>query len=355
MYFSRILKSAKDHNNILGTLLLYCFKSAMSLPMPRQPRLDAPGYVFHVIVRGIEKNAIFQDDSDRNNLVQRIHDLLADTVSQCLAWALIPNHAHLLLRPGAAGLAHFMRRLLTGYAVSYNRRHRRSGHLFQNRYKSILCDEDAYLLELIRYIHLNPLNAGLCKSLTELDTYPWSGHRELIGHQQGVRLITDDALLVFGGTRESGCKVYRQMIADGINEPTQFDRFIPDQDKISSAEPDFVDDRIYGSDDFIARLEQTGVLLDSDNPGVDLPTAEQILLDYYQLPDLSQRGRQNATSDARAVFCFVATQMHKQPGSMVAKKLGIGNPSVSRAVRKGREILRANDELSVRLQPWKKQ
>lgn len=199
------------------------------------------------------------------------------------------------------------------------------------------------------------MNAGLCKNLTELDTYPWSGHRELIGHQYGVRLITDDALLVFGGSRESGCKVYRQMMADGLNEPTQLDRFIPDQDKINPAENDFVDARIYGSDAFIARLERAGVLARPDNAVIDLPTAEKIILDYYQLPDLSQRGRQNAISEARAVFCFVATQMLKQPGSMVAKKLGIGNPSVSRAMRKGREILRANDELSDRLQPWKKQ
>jgi hypothetical protein len=79
------------------------------------------------------------------------------------------------------GLSGFMRRLLTGYAVSYNRRHRRWGCLFQNRYKSIVCDEDAYFTELVRYIHLNPLRAKLVKSLAQLDRYRWSGHGVLMG------------------------------------------------------------------------------------------------------------------------------------------------------------------------------
>ena len=74
----------------------------------------------------------------------------------CYAWALMRNHAHLLLRTGKLPVASFMQRLLTGYAVSFNRRHRRHGHLFQNRYKSILCEEDRYLRQLVIYIHLNP-------------------------------------------------------------------------------------------------------------------------------------------------------------------------------------------------------
>jgi len=77
-----------------------------------------------------------------------------------------------------------MRRLMTGYAVTFNRRHRRAGHLFQNRYKSVICEEDPYLLELIRYIHLNPLRAGLVKDLKELDRYPWTGHSAILGRRK---------------------------------------------------------------------------------------------------------------------------------------------------------------------------
>jgi REP element-mobilizing transposase RayT len=123
--------------------------------MPRKARIDAPGALHHIIVRGIERRKIFYDDKDRNNLIKRLDAVLTNTQTPCFAWALIPNHFHLLLRTGTAPIATTMRRLLTGYAVSFNRRHRRHGQLFQNRYKSILCQEDTYLLELVRYIYWN--------------------------------------------------------------------------------------------------------------------------------------------------------------------------------------------------------
>lgn len=91
------------------------------------------------------------------------------------------NHAHLLFRTGKAPLATIMRRLLTGYAVSFNRRHNRHRQLFQNRYKSIVCQEDIYLRELARYIHLNPVRAGIVKDLTQLNKYAYSGHSAIMG------------------------------------------------------------------------------------------------------------------------------------------------------------------------------
>jgi len=131
--------------------------------MPRQARLDAPGTLHHVIVRGIEKQLIFDDDQDRKKFVFKLGKLVRDTGTAVYAWSLMPNHLHILLRSSAYGLPRFMRRLLTGYAIGFNRRHKRWGHLFQNRYKSIVCEEDAYFKELVRYIHLNPLRAGLVR------------------------------------------------------------------------------------------------------------------------------------------------------------------------------------------------
>jgi REP element-mobilizing transposase RayT len=116
--------------------------------MPRQARLDAPGTLHHVIVRGIEKRRIVSDVADRKNFLNRLGELSTDTKTIIYAWALMTNHAHILLRSSEMGLSAFMRRLLTGYAISCNRRHRRWGYLFQNRYKSIVCDEDAYFKEL---------------------------------------------------------------------------------------------------------------------------------------------------------------------------------------------------------------
>ena len=136
--------------------------------MPRKARIDAAGALHHIIVRGIERRKIFWDDTDRDSFVKRLGQVLAETQTDCFAWALIPNHAHLLLRTGLTPISGVMRRLLTGYAVEFNRRHRRHGHVFQNRYKSILCQEDPYLKELVRYIHLNPLRAKLVADYNSL-------------------------------------------------------------------------------------------------------------------------------------------------------------------------------------------
>ena len=101
--------------------------------MPRQPRLDAPGLLQHVMARGIERRKLFRDDKDRKSFLERLTTILEETQTQCYAWALIPNHFHILLRTGPTPLSKVMRRLMTGYAVTFNLRHRRSGHLFQNR------------------------------------------------------------------------------------------------------------------------------------------------------------------------------------------------------------------------------
>jgi putative transposase len=119
--------------------------------MPRKARIDAPGALHHIIARGIERGKIFKDDLDRNNFLERFGTIVLETDTRCYAWALIPNHFHLLLKTGGVPIATVMRRLLTGYAGFYNRRYRRTGHLFQNRYKSILCQEDVYLKEKLRY------------------------------------------------------------------------------------------------------------------------------------------------------------------------------------------------------------
>ena len=148
--------------------------------MPRQARLDAPGVLQHIMARGIERRKIFRDDKDRNSFLERFAIILEETQTQCYAWALIPNHFHLLLRTGPTPLSKVMRRLMTGYAVTFNLRHRRAGHLFQNRYKSVVCEEDPYLLELIRYIHLNPLRAKLVQDMNGLDKYPWAGHSAIL-------------------------------------------------------------------------------------------------------------------------------------------------------------------------------
>ena len=210
--------------------------------MPRQPRLDAPGLLQHVMARGIERRKLFRNDKDRKSFLDRLSDILEETQTQCYAWALIPNHFHLLLRTGPTPLSKVMRRLMTGYAVTFNKRHKRSGHLFQNRYKSVVCEEDPYLLELIRYIHLNPLRARLVEDLKELDKYLWTGHSTILGRRKNPLIpsipdvskkkgietknkseislaerTTQDVLLHFGETLKVARRRYRQFVKNGID------------------------------------------------------------------------------------------------------------------------------------------
>ena|SRR2546421_1412168 len=149
--------------------------------MPRGPRLDTPQALHHVMARGIARQVIFHDDLDRDDFLNRVARLADIGAFQIFAWALLPNHFHLLLKTGTTALSNAMRSLLTGHAGWFNRRHGRVGHFFQNRYKSIVCEEEPYFLELVRYIHLNPLRAGIVASWAELEGYPYSGHSAIMG------------------------------------------------------------------------------------------------------------------------------------------------------------------------------
>jgi len=151
--------------------------------MPRGPRLDTADALHHVIARGINRCSIFADDTDRIDFLDRLADLATTAQVSVYAWALLTTHLHLLLRTGSAPLSRSMQRLLGGYACAFNCRHRRVGYLFQSRFKSILVEADPYLLELVRYIHLNPPRAGMVSELDALDSYPWTGHAALLGHQ----------------------------------------------------------------------------------------------------------------------------------------------------------------------------
>ena len=184
--------------------------------MPRQPRLDAPDTLHHVMVRGLERRAIFRDDADRAEFVARLAALAAAGALTVYAWALLSNHAHLLVRTGTRPLARSMRSLLTGYAGAFNRRHKRVGHLFQNRYKSIVVEEEPYLLELVRYLHLNPLRAQVVPDLRRLARFPWTGHSALLGAVPRSWQDTQTILAQFGPTPRRARHAYHTFVAAGI-------------------------------------------------------------------------------------------------------------------------------------------
>ncbi|MDP2683380.1 MAG: transposase [Deltaproteobacteria bacterium] len=184
--------------------------------MSRQARLDAPGALHHIMVRGINKANIFDDNQDKERFLERLGQNVKDGDCSVFAWVLMDNHVHILFKSGNHGISAVMRKLLTWYAQYYNRRHKRSGHLFENRYKSILCDEDSYLIALVRYIHLNPIRANTIKTIEELDNYIFCGHRAIIGKAKHSWMNPDYVLLQFGSTRRKSLSEYRKFMLEGI-------------------------------------------------------------------------------------------------------------------------------------------
>lgn len=186
--------------------------------MPRLARLDAPGVIHHIIIRGIERREIFRDNIDRSDMIERLSDLLPATHTSCYAWAFLPNHAHFLFRSGNQGISILMQRLLTGYVIRFNRRHKRHGQLFQNRYKSIICQEDIYLKELVRYIHLNPVRAKIVSDMKELNGYKYSGHSVLMGKEDCNWQETNYVLACFGKSILQGRESYYSYVKEGVNQ-----------------------------------------------------------------------------------------------------------------------------------------
>jgi REP element-mobilizing transposase RayT len=170
------------------------------------------------MARGIEHRRIFRTDADREDFVERLGALASAGFVTVYAWVLLPNHLHLLLRSGTRPLARIMRSLLTGYAGTFNRRHRRKGHLFQNRYKSIVVEEEPYFLELVRYLHLNPLRAGIVPDLDALAHYPWSGHTVLLGQSSVRWQDTRQVLGRFSARPGPAREAYRAFVVDGAGQ-----------------------------------------------------------------------------------------------------------------------------------------
>jgi len=149
--------------------------------MPRRPRLHAPGLLYHLMVRGNNGQAIFLNAADYEACLRALQTTRERYPFALYAYVLMPNHLHLLLEVGRASTGRVMQAFLTGYARRFNRVHRRRGHVFQGRYKAIICERDKYLLALVRYIHLNPVRAGLVKRPGD---WQWSGHGEYLGRVQ---------------------------------------------------------------------------------------------------------------------------------------------------------------------------
>ena len=182
--------------------------------MSRPLRLEYPDALYHVTSRGDRRENIYEDDVDRLNYLS----LLSDTIERyhwlCYAYCLMDNHYHLLIQTPEANLSQGMRQLNGVYTQAYNRKHHKTGHLFQGRYKAILVDADAYVLELSRYIVLNPVKANRVKQAGD---WPWSSYRAMTGEiPSPAWLSTDYLLLQFSKQRKTAIRKYQTFVEEGM-------------------------------------------------------------------------------------------------------------------------------------------
>ena len=323
--------------------------------MPRRARLDAPGTLHHVIIRGINKRRIVNDAADRKNFIKRLGELADVTKTSIYAWALMTNHAHILLRSAEIGLSGFMRRLLTGYAISYNQRHRRWGHLFQNRYKSIICEEDTYFKELVRYIHLNPLRANLVKSLNNLDRYRWCGHGVLMGKVEYDWQDRDYVLRWFGNKEGEAKSRYRKFVKKGIEEGRRPDlvggglvRSLGGWSAVKairrSGGRELSDDRILGSGEFVEQIikEAEGRVRSQFSINERAEKINKHILkvcknEGVSIKELKSGGRRSQVSRVRAQIAIGLVKTYGVPFAEVARQLGVTTPAVSKMIKRAKQ------------------
>lgn len=183
--------------------------------MARKPRVHYPGAAYHVMVRGNARQAIFGDSEDRESFYELLGKGVTRFGYRVHGFCLMGNHVHLAAQVGEVPLSRIMQHLGFRYTQWFNRRHGRVGHLFQGRYKALLVDAESYLLELVRYIHLNPVRAGLVK---KPERYPWSGHRAYLGKERLGWLETRWVLSQFGKHTTRARERYARFVAEGVGE-----------------------------------------------------------------------------------------------------------------------------------------
>lgn len=332
--------------------------------MPRKARIDAPGALHHIIGRGIERRKIFYNDADRDNFLERLETIVKETSTPCYAWALIPNHFHLLLRTGKVPISTVMRRLLTGYAVSFNRRHRRYGHLFQNRFKSILCQEDVYLKQLVGYIHLNPLRAGIVADLKALSNYHYGGHSAIMGKQTRDFQDVEYVLRLFGDKLGKARRNYREyvhksaefgerpeLVGGGLLRSTGGWGALKAMSKARIHLKG--DERILGESDFVKKVlaqqeEQFERRYWLKAQGYDIDWVVRKVVEIFNIEpeQIYKPGNQPLRVKARSLLCYWAVRELGLSGTSIGKLLGIGQPAVSRAVVRGEKI---SDDMNLNL------
>ena len=324
--------------------------------MPRTARLDAPGVLHHVMIRGIERRKIFRTNKDREDFIERLENLCPETKTSCFAWAFLSNHAHFLLRTGKEPLSRLMRRLLTGYVIKFNHRHDRRGQLFQNRYKSIICQEETYLRELVRYIHLNPIRTGLVQDLDKLRHYQYCGHSALMGKTERKWQDTDYVLAYFGKTKRQARKGYESFVEKGLSQGRRQELtggglvrslggWTEAREALKGNVHIMSDERILGDSDFVESVishsqEQYERKHNLKRQGYDLDRIAKRVSEVLGIErdEAFSKGRQDRKVKARSLLCFWASRALGTSHTALAKQLEMSIAGIGFSVERGETI-----------------
>jgi REP element-mobilizing transposase RayT len=259
--------------------------------MARKPRLHYPGAVYHVILRGNGKQDVFFEDQDRYRFYLLLQEGVERYRHRVHAFCLMTNHIHLVVQIADIPLSRIMQNLSFRYTRWVNWRHDRSGHLFQGRYKAVLVDGDSYLLELVRYVHLNPVRA---KMVPTPEDYPWTSQRAYCGRETLPWLATEPTLAMFSGNKERAIQAFAAFIWDGMAQGRR---------------PEFhgegaADSRVFGDEEFVERMTGEGRAAAGKISFEDVLMA--ICRRYSISPgDLARAGKERAAARARSMAAWV--------------------------------------------------
>lgn len=265
--------------------------------MPRKPRIHFPGAVYHVMLRGNAGQDIFIDDEDRTQLSLLMQQCVERFNCRIHAFCLMSNHVHLAIQVGTIPLSRFMQSLNLQFTRHYNRKQGVTGHLFQGRYKAILVSADDYLLELVRYIHLNPVRIAL---VDNPEDYRWSSHKAYCGQASLPWLTTDWVFTFFAETGEAAVSRFRNFVMDGIGEGYRKEFHKGNQEGRLLGDDDFADEAMRKSGQ--SRMRQ-----------VSLEEIMEVVCDSYSIPctDLGRPGKDRVLAEARAVVaCLIRDSEH---------------------------------------------
>jgi REP element-mobilizing transposase RayT len=314
--------------------------------MPRKARLIVPGAVYHVMGRCLDQYKLFYDDADRSHFLLLLDICLRRTDTCCYAWVLMDNHFHFVLRIGDCELWEIMKPLNMRYSQYHKVKTHRRGPLFMDRYKSIVTQDQDYVQELVRYVHLNPVRAGICKDLSALNSYPWSGHSAMMGKCKREFQDVHTILRRFGRTDNEARDAYCRFLSDGIKE-TGTDTLV---DLVRKSNTGLESGRkatcwVIGDQKFVKRVTDSAQArrlrisrLERDGATCEI-IAEKIAVQFkISVEILKRRQRGGSGSEARKTFAFVAAKEFGAPLKIIGEYLNVGSAAISAMIHSGREV-----------------